>query len=268
MQLTAAACAMGSALLVAGPASAHAAPAGGGAHPAAYYQTEMGFGDGSALVTRVDTGQVTTTPARNGSTRSEAARAAADGSVTTTDGRVVEPHTDTPRGYTLQGNNKIDDYHYRSDMGVAKLDRCVNGRCNVEALVRIQMKETLFGGSSRRWAVGLFTQYWAGDPYSFSYDYYCGVNVPNDTDWTCETKDATADGHHSEAPVYASRGTYAYDLNRGFGVNESTRVKFPMVGYHISWPGYSPVVTVKYRGWDVRNYSGTWKLAPATGTGG
>ncbi|MFG2296576.1 hypothetical protein [Streptomyces sp. NPDC048603] len=225
------------------------------------------FGDGSSLITRLDTGNVTITPARSGSSPSDAQQAAQDGSVTTTNGPERELRTVTPRGYSLHGNNKADSFHYKSDSGMAKLDRCDNGRCTVKASVKVQLKQTLHGGSSHRWTLGLLTDHWSGDPYSFSYDYYCGVSVPNETDWTCDTNDATANGHHSDDPVRGSTGTYAHDLNRDFGAHEADRTKFPMVAYHISWPGYPPVVHVKYRGWDIRRYSGVWKLAPATGTG-
>lgn len=264
MRLLAAACASG-ALLVTGAAASPAAPAT--TAESEWYQTEVVFGDGSSLITRVDTGSVSTTPADDDSAPSEAQQAAEDGSVTTTGEPVVEPSTATPRGYTLHGNNKIDDYHYRSDKGLAKLDRCNNGECTVQASVKVQLKETLNGGSSHRWTLGLHTDHASGNPYAFSYDYYCGVNVPNETDWTCETRDATADGHYSDDPVHSSTGTYNRDLSRDFGVHETSRTKFPMVAYHISWPGFSPVVHIKYRGWDIRRYSGVWKLAPATGTG-
>ncbi|MFF7333296.1 hypothetical protein [Streptomyces sp. NPDC008150] len=235
---------------------------------AEYYQTEVEFGDGSSLVTRLDTGHVSTTPSSNGSVSNEAQQAAKDGSVnTTTNSRVTDSRTATPQGYTLHGNKKTDSYHYRSDLGAAKLDRCTNGRCTVQGTVQVQLKQTMNGGSSHRWTLGLLADHRAGVPYAFGYDYYCGVNVPNAADWTCGTHDATADGNNSAHPVNGSTSTYKHDLNRDFGAHETNRTKFPMVGYHVSWPGYPANVNIRYRGWDVRRYSGVWKLAPATGTG-
>ncbi|MFI7337227.1 hypothetical protein ACIBUY_04720 [Streptomyces sp. NPDC050085] len=265
-RLTTAVCALTAALALAGPVTGQPVRADD-TPQGEWYQTEVEFGDGSALITRLDTGGMRTTPARGGGMPSEAQQAIEDGSITTTRSLAPEARTDTPNGYTLHGNHRTDRYHYRSDEGLAKLDRCQNGECTVKASVKVQLKQTLHGGSSHRWTLGLHTRHWTGDAYSFSYDYYCGVNVPRASDWTCETKDATADGHHFAAPVHASTGTYNHDLNRDFGAHETSRTKFPMVAYHVSWPGYPAVVNVKYRGWDIRRYAGVWKLAPASGTG-
>ena len=55
--------------------------------------------------------------------------------------------------------------------------------------------------------------------------------------------------------------------NRKIRAGYGSYAKFPMVEMDVSWPGYSPVVIERFRGWDIRRYSGVWQMSPVSGTG-
>lgn len=189
--------------------------------------------------------------------------------------------SNTPEGYTLQGNNRVDDYHYKSDPGKYAISECrgpANGPrvCKEFGAVLWQYKETLFGGDSNRWRHTMDVRYVKGPRYNARFDYWCGVAIPNARDVTCRTEDSTADRSGEgwiDIAWYDTQNTSGY-ITPSFGENNLLRTKFPMIKANVCWPDYpdSTCVTKRLRGWDIkriRKSSGAyeWRMANASGTG-
>jgi hypothetical protein len=181
----------------------------------------------------------------------------------------VTADSPTPGGFRLWGTNTTAyGYTYTSDYLKTYLNKC-QGSCTHIGRVDVRFKQYLYGGSSITWKLTPNTYYQYGPAYSSKYYYWCGVNVPNATDPTCATADDTAD-YSGTGPYSLTTGTTgnrSYSIYKYFGHGYHTRAKFPMIEMITKWPGYSPTVTEKFRGWDIRDYSGTWKMSPASGTG-
>lgn len=283
-----------------------AQPPAARADGAAYFQTEVRFADGSAVVTSLNDNSVTTTPADDGSPGA-AEVASAIGSVTTNDVSAapadvsaalaeassdttvaagdpeplpepnptaddvtVTPLNATPDGFHLYGTNTTAyGYIYTSQYLATYLNRCIDGSCTHIGQVNNRFKEYLYGGSSRIWRLTPNVVYTSGPAYNDQFYYWCGVNIPKASDVTCGTDDTTAD--YSGVGPYElaseSIGNNSYPIYKNFGSGHAQYAKFPMIELVTSWLGYSVKVTEKFRGWDIRNYNNVWKMSPVSGTG-
>jgi Fibronectin type III domain len=181
----------------------------------------------------------------------------------------AQPDAATPRGYHLLGNNVIDPFHYRSDRAAVVVDKTIRGRRYLIGQTTSQLRETLYGGSSHRWLIGIQASYVAGDPYDFYYLYTCGINVPKTEDWTCNTHESDADGVYDEHVVYGAVWNTYEQHNASFGSSETRYAKFPMVDWRVTYHDGGSTINddVRYRGWDIRFQNRTWVLAAASGTG-
>ncbi len=179
------------------------------------------------------------------------------------------PATRTPRGYILRGNNRIDEYRYRSEVGVMEVTKTIRGRKYLVGAVKVQMRQTLNGGTSHRWKIQARVSWHGGDPYDFFFAYNCGINVPKDDDWTCNTHERDADGTWTDDVVRESYGSVNEIHDASFGSSETRFAKFPMVAYRTSYRdgGYSLSTRLYYRGWDIRKRGTPWVMAPVSGTG-
>jgi len=181
----------------------------------------------------------------------------------------AQPDATTPRGYHLLGNNVIDPFHYRSDRASVVVDKTINRRKYLIGETTTQMRETLYGGSSHRWLIGIQAAYVAGDPYDFYYLYTCGINVPKTEDWTCNTHEADADGVYDEHVVYGAVWNTYEQHNASFGSSETRYAKFPMVDWRVTYHDAGATLNddVRYRGWDIRFQNHTWVMSAVSGTG-
>lgn len=149
----------------------------------------------------------------------------------------------TPDGFELfDPGYRVTDYKYRSDTGTFYLGTCWENGCAVSDEWDIVFEQTLVGGSSTRWDLfPKLTRDYGTTPVSFSYSYYCGVNVAFGDDTLC----AGAGAEHSHSgPLNVGDS-----INKSFGASEK-RV-FPMLQitavYHTDRDRSS---TNKFRGWD------------------
>lgn len=233
-----------------------------------YYETEVRFADGSSLLTRLDTGAETATASSNGQPGA-ATSAAEDNSVVSRDPNAVTTMTSTPDGFHLYGTNTTaHGYIYNSDVLATLLHRISGGTNTTIGQVNVGFKEYLNGGSSIRWQITPKATFRYGPPYSFAYEYWCGVNKPNANDVTCATDDSTADPYADDTIVSETVGNESYTLYKAFGSGYGSNAKFPMLALHVKWPGYPVEVIERFRGWDIRKYSGVWQMSPVSGTGG
>ena len=103
----------------------------------------------------------------------------------------------------------------------------------------------------------------APDPaYSAKYEYWCGIDVNNGNDYTCDVVDDDAARHYGPVTFATSRRSNdTYSKSHRFSSARSKR-PFPMVKVSINWPGYGVTVHGKMRGWDIAysTTSNTWKL--------
>ncbi|MCX4749120.1 hypothetical protein OG455_27030 [Kitasatospora sp. NBC_01287] len=178
------------------------------------------------------------------------------------------PRTDTPRGYKLRQGGAATDYIYNSADVWAIDAHCDGSSCSPVQQVKLGLKEYVFGGDSRRWRLTLNSSPWSGPSgFSASYDYECGVNIPDDVDKTCATW--KADGADGPTSGTAPNGT---EVNHGFGRTTGV-VKFPMVNLKVRFADGSTALGddgnagEKFRGWDVCVTAADSKLCPTTGKG-
>lgn len=204
-------------------------------------------------------------------TRPVAVRALPAQAQATLAGGKVRPADATPRGYLLRGggpNSGNPDYRYDSAYVWAIEASCGLFECDVIQQVRLRLTENVAGTNSKRWSLVLQAQPWSGPSiYSLSYDYECGVNIPDAIDQTCSTwRDDNADGPES-ADAYDG-----YIINKNFG-DTSNVTKFPMVNMKVEFADGSVAIGddgqngEKFRGWDVCVKARSTKLCPSTGTG-
>jgi hypothetical protein len=64
-----------------------------------------------------------------------------------------------------------------------------------------------------------------------------------------------------------SVGRASYGTIHSFGFGHLDNAKYPLVETRTTWPGYPVLVTERFRGFDTRKYSGTWKMSPRVGHG-
>lgn len=183
-------------------------------------------------------------------------------------GRPVTPHIATPRGYKLREGGLKTGYVYQSANVWAIEASCGAHGCEPVQQVKLYLKETAVGRTSKRWTLTLHASRWSG-PAAFGLRYYyeCGVNIPKAEDKTCASRRADhADGSASGA---ARDGTV---LNHGFGTSDNV-TKFPMVRFDVRFADGSSAIGddgrtgEKFRGWDVCVRARTTKMCPKTGTG-
>lgn len=104
-----------------------------------------------------------------------------------------------------------------------------------------QLREYLNGGGSKLWALTLTAWRVKGStPTSFSYSYYCGVDVNNASDYLCNFTNSD----HSDSGVMNPGDVVWYS----FG-NAGTRRVFPMVKISALFSSGIRLET-PFRGWD------------------
>ncbi|MDP3969362.1 MAG: hypothetical protein Q8Q02_13920 [Nocardioides sp.] len=197
-----------------------------------------------------------------------------DGTVDTGQIPVPQPAT-TPRGFKLYGGDESNvtpyGYVYTSDKIYVGLLKCKSsGHCVGYARVRIQMKETLNGGDSHYWAIRANTWWVYGPSYDADATYWCGVNIPNGTDFTCKTGDETASSSAvAQVIATASQGNGKTTFNKSFGTYYYRYAKFPMIRFDVDWICICGVGSEyrNFRGWDIKEYNDVRKMAPESGTG-
>lgn len=163
--------------------------------------------------------------------------------------------TPTPDGFKLWNpGTRTTSYIYNSDNWAANLSHCTT-TCTVIDTWNFQIKEYVYGGTSTRWNITMNASRVRGStPSSFSYEYYCGVDIHYGSDVLC----AGGGADHSASGAFNPGDT----INKSFGYSSSNRV-IPMVRLTVlfSTPTGSVVVSAPFRGWDVcNNSSGTIKL--------
>lgn len=163
----------------------------------------------------------------------------------------------TPDGFTLYNPGSVGDYTYNSTEWAASLQHCVGSppTCTVTDTWKHKLTEYVYGTTSRRWKLTMGARRTKGSTStSFSYAYYCGVDINNAPDQQCAG--GGADGSTSGA---MNPGDY---INKNFGSNSSNRV-FPLVRITALYktPKGTATASTPFRGWDVcNNNSGTIKL--------
>ncbi|MEC3997165.1 hypothetical protein VSR01_28155 [Actinacidiphila sp. DG2A-62] len=171
----------------------------------------------------------------------------------------VHPNASTPDGYALlDPGYRRSDYRYDSDTMYEAVYACPGDECTLEASTKSQFRETVVGGSSKRWQLTMTRstdRNPAGLTWSYSSTYYCGVNISGGSDHTCGNS-ASASGVSFEAntPTYK-------DFEH---VNNNT--VFPMVSASTIF-STGKTATNKFRGWDVLNRASSTKLNTSSGTG-
>jgi hypothetical protein len=236
------------------------------------YDTSYIGDDGSTVDVNSGTGAIAFTRPSDGSAGDASTLAyegALQSSAPTSDSPIVTPLTPTPRGYKLHGGDPIDRYHWRSQFAEMVVYKTIRGKRILVGAINERLLESINGGSSRLWDMQMYTSYVGGDPYTFYYHYYCGVNVPHQTDWTCNTHESNADPSYDDTPISESVGTETESLWRSFGSGEHQYAKFPMVEYRLSYRdgGRTVYETLLHRGWDVHWGSHGWEMAEDSGTG-
>jgi hypothetical protein len=184
-------------------------------------------------------------------------------------GTSTAPNIATPRGYKLRKGGLKSSYIYQSANVWAIDASCGADGCEPIQQVKLYLKETAIGNTSKRWTLTLYASHWSG-PSSFGLRYYyeCGVNIAHSEDKTCSSwRNDHADGSASGG---ARNGSI---LNHGFGTTNNV-TKFPMVRFDVKFANGSSAVGddghtgEKFRGWDVCVRARTTKMCTKTGTGG
>ncbi|WP_433890550.1 hypothetical protein [Streptomyces sp. CA-111067] len=183
-------------------------------------------------------------------------------------GGSVTPEIATPRGYKLRKGALKSSYIYQSANVWAVEASCGSNGCKPVQQVKLYLKETAVGKSSKRWTLTLYASHWSG-PAAFSLRYYyeCGVNIAGATDKTCASW--RSDHADVSAAGAAHNGTV---LNHGFGTSTNV-TKFPMVRFDVKFADGSSAIGddghtgEKFRGWDVCVRATTTKMCGKTGDG-
>src|SRR5262249_47307078 len=128
-------------------------------------------------------------------------------------------------------------YIYQSANVWAIEARCGARSCEPVQQVKLSLKETAVGNTSKRWTSTLYASRWSGrSAFGLRYYYECGVNVAGGEDKTCSSwRDDRADGAASGS---ARNGTV---LNHGFGATNNV-TKFPMVRFDVRFADGSSAV--------------------------
>jgi hypothetical protein len=302
-------------------------PAAAAATTDDYWGVSIEFPDGSSILTRTDTGEVTVYPDSSGNTTTSMAAEGStgvsvgdpvvvansttsttmdytppdaapngmapedsttscgspcgttDNSSDTSSQSGITPAYSTPDGFHLYGNNRVNWFIYDSAWVDNTLEHYYDGSWHVIGRVRTMFDEYLPGGGSRYWRMRLHSLYMGGPAYNFQYEYWCGVNVPNQSDWTCNTKEKNADGYDANYVAFDEWGDETHWWWYSFGSGEKNYRKFPMIETHVDWPGYEQAgqARIKMRGWDIKWYTNnpdpgyaqanSWLISPVTGTG-
>lgn len=186
-----------------------------------------------------------------------------DGAVANATDSPVSVFSSTPGGYKVRGGKRRTPYLYTSDEYKHRLRRVKQGTDTVLGTVGSKLEQKLNGGNSVRWNVTAKTIYRGGKGYSAQFEYFCGIDVNNGDDYTCDEVDDVAT--RQDGPkTFASKTAYDASITKSYRFSSARNKKpFPMVKIAVYWPGYGVTSEGKYRGWDVA-YSDTtsnlWKL--------
>lgn len=185
----------------------------------------------------------------------------AAGTVSSAD--TVSAATATPSGYKLiHPGYRRSDYVYDSDWIYHTLYVC-NPVCTKRVQTRVLLHEVVIGGNSHYWTLRLRAQLMyttAGYSWYFQFRYYCGVNVPNASDYECN--------NNASPSGTVVRYTDLDTFGKTWGSTNNITV-FPMAGLSTHFSNGASVES-KFRGYDTYSRASTTKLVPAgqSGTGG
>ncbi|GEA82743.1 hypothetical protein [Cellulomonas uda] len=165
--------------------------------------------------------------------------------------------TATPSGFVLWNpGSRVDDYHYRSSPVQIISGRCYVSGCTATEKINYVLKESLVGGSSKRWALELLRTQIANDPhitYTNSASYVCGRNISGAPDKICEGNSDPSD----PSMAVASPEYYTFESTSGY-------INFPMVRVNVLFSNDLSAYH-KFRGWDVKVSSATKLSATSDG---
>lgn len=225
-----------------------------------YWASAVRFPDGSAIITRGDTGAVTVTKGEAQSVTSSPA----------------VPAYSTPDGFHLYGNNRYSWYSYQSQWILDDLLHIVNGSTTIVGRVETAFNEYIYGSTtSHRWKITMKSIYLWGPIYNYDFEYWCGVNIPNADDYTCNTHSSGSPHGYDAEWIYSGTGNMDSPWIYSIGSADTQYAKYPMIETTISWANATPQAKIKMRGWDVRWYAKSprtgvaagYSMAPVTGTG-
>ncbi|KQY55805.1 hypothetical protein ASD11_14980 [Aeromicrobium sp. Root495] len=173
----------------------------------------------------------------------------------------------TPGGYTLFGGTRKSAYVYQSRDMEHDLNRCVitssGESCTLKGSVASNFKQTMTGGASAFWTMRAHTWRITGPSYGATYKYYCGIDVNNGSDYTCnEVDDDAPKAYGPETFAVKSKSSVIESWGHRFPFYARNKRPFPMVKIAVSWPGYGTTVHIRYRGWDIAwsTNKSTWLL--------
>lgn len=179
--------------------------------------------------------------------------------------------TATPSGYKLRPitSSPLTSYIYNSGDVYAIEASCTGSTCSPVQQVKVSIKESVRGTTSKYWDISMYHSLWSGPSvYVVSYNYECGVNIANKTDQTCSTW--ASDG--AAGPQSGSNMINGKMLSLSFG-STSNVTKFPMVKLGVEFADGSYAIGddgqqgEKFRGWDVCVTASTTKLCSSSGNG-
>lgn len=170
----------------------------------------------------------------------------------------------TPDGFKIRGGGRKTAYWYQSSYWYHELWRTSKGTRVKIGSVRSRLNQHLNGGDSVKWKMHVEADYISGKSYSAKYEYWCGIDVNNREDYTCDEVDDKAQKHFGPERFAAAKvGDSSVTKWHRFSGATNKR-PFPMVKVSISWPGYGVTTIGKMRGWDIVYSDNTphkWKLA-------
>lgn len=172
-------------------------------------------------------------------------------------------------GYYLQGNNRKSSYVYQSDEKDAILYSCRTGSgCTVAGRVGLNLRQTVFGGSSSSWKYEYTYNYKSGPGYTAWIHYQCARNIKAAADKYCYeySDNPTANEGYTlqGTPITADR---YWSRSYSFGTAVGAK-KYAQLLIRVTWPSAKTTVDGKFRSWDTKRF--TTKdahLETSTGTG-
>jgi hypothetical protein len=180
-------------------------------------------------------------------------------------------------GYRLRGTNRRTSFVYVADPWLATLRRCENGDCVTIGKVKMELKQTVQGGSSNFWRFDVTARHRYGPVHVAQVGVLCARNIKGTEDQYCDTYGGGADSYEI-AYVTPPEGTTSSPSHEALYFNFGSHVgykHYPMVRLSNYWPTYGVTNKgddgkpgLKYRMWDTKRYSANdVRLESATGTG-
>ena len=159
-----------------------------------------------------------------------------------------------PSGFRMYGTSLRNAYSYHSAFKYEQNIYCKNGECDYNhprSEVRVHFHQTNAGsGRLHEWDLRGYFKRDFGAPFHEEFQFWCGVNIPKNPDYTCDKHD---DGFaHAEVTPFSGFFTGSGDKNTrlDFGYKDYTHGKYPMFQFDTSWDNAVGAAHARYRGWD------------------